>query len=114
MFQTGTGFLKILRHGREMEQRRVVLLCTVRYRQIRKCVFTDHNTTLRRFWNCNVKTRQAVLIRLRISAHRLPVETGRYSNVPYDRRICQHCDLNSGRKQTAQLISFHNTEWLSV
>ena len=34
------------------------------------------------------------ITKLRISAHRLPVETGRYCNVPYDERICQHCNLN--------------------
>jgi hypothetical protein len=36
--------------------------------------------------------RQAIT-KLRISAHRLPVETGRYCNVPYKERICQHCNL---------------------
>ena len=41
----------------------------------------------------NIKHRQAIT-KLRISAHRLPVETGRYCNVPYDERICQHCNLN--------------------
>jgi hypothetical protein len=39
------------------------------------------------------KHRQTVS-KLRISAHRVPVETGRCSNVPYNKRICQQCDLN--------------------
>ena len=44
------------------------------------------------------------------SSYRLPVETGhstvnvivtgQYSNVPYDRRICQHCYLNGIRNET--------------
>ena len=40
----------------------------------------------------NVKHRQAVT-KLRISAHKLPVETGRCKNIPYDDRICKYCDL---------------------
>ena len=36
------------------------------------------------------KYRQAVL-KLRISAHRVPVETGRFGNVPYNKIICQQC-----------------------
>ena len=35
----------------------------------------------------NFKYRQTVT-KLRISAHRLPVETGRYNNVPYNDRLC--------------------------
>ena len=31
------------------------------------------------------------LARLRISAHRLPIETGRYSNIPRNNRICTKC-----------------------
>jgi hypothetical protein len=32
----------------------------------------------------------------------LPVQlTGRYSNVPCGKRICQHCDLKRGRERTA-------------
>ena len=41
----------------------------------------------------DVKHRQAVT-KLRISAHKLPVETGRYKNIPYNDPICKHCDLN--------------------
>ena len=32
--------------------------------------------------------------RLRISSHRLQIETGRYRNVPRDERICQKCSEN--------------------
>ncbi len=38
----------------------------------------------------NTKHRHAVT-RLRISAHHLPVEQGRYANIPYDSRICTLC-----------------------
>ena len=41
----------------------------------------------------NVKHRQAVT-RLRISAHKFPVESGRYANIDYDSRVCTICNLN--------------------
>ena len=41
----------------------------------------------------NFKHRQAVT-KLRISAHKLTVETGRYNNTPYNDRLCRFCDLN--------------------
>ena len=41
----------------------------------------------------NVKHRQ-VVTKLRISAHRLPVEPGRYDNIAYCDRLRKHCDLN--------------------
>ena len=37
----------------------------------------------------NVKHRQAET-KLRISAHKLPVETGRYKNISYNDRICKY------------------------
>ena len=40
----------------------------------------------------NVKRRQAVT-KLKITAHKYSVETGRYKNIPYNDRICKHCDL---------------------
>ena len=39
-----------------------------------------------------LKHRQAVT-RLRLSAHKLPVESGRYKNIPYDSRLCIFCNL---------------------
>ena len=42
----------------------------------------------------NVKHRQAVT-RFRISAHRFPVEVGRYTiNIDYKLRLCPICDSN--------------------
>ena len=41
----------------------------------------------------NVKHRQAVT-RFRISAHRFPVEVGRYANIDYKLRLCPICDSN--------------------
>ena len=39
----------------------------------------------------NVKHRQAVA-RFRISAHRFPVEVGRYANVEHKKRLCAICN----------------------
>ncbi len=41
----------------------------------------------------NLKHRQAVT-KVRISSHKLPVESGRYNNIPFDQRICKHRNLN--------------------
>ena len=49
----------------------------------------------------NVKHRQAVTI----SAHKFPVETGRYKNIPYNDRICKHCDLNEIGNEQHYLMS---------
>jgi hypothetical protein len=40
-----------------------------------------------------VKHRQAVT-RFRISAHKLPIETGRYANIEHDLRLCPICNSN--------------------
>ena len=56
----------------------------------------------------NVKHRQAVT-KLRISAHKLPVETGRYRNIPYNDPICKHCDLNEIGNEQHYLLSCSNT-----
>ena len=54
----------------------------------------------------NFKHRQAIT-KLRISAHKLPVETGRYVN----ERLCEHCDLTDeiGNEQHF-LMSCRNTK----
>jgi len=44
---------------------------------------------------CNVKYRQAVT-RVRVSAHRLPVESGRYNKIPYNERKCNLCHSPNG------------------
>ena len=56
----------------------------------------------------NVKHRQAVT-KLRISAHKLPVETGRYKNIPCNDRICKHSDLNEIGSEQHCLMSCSNT-----
>ena len=55
----------------------------------------------------NFKYRQAVT-KLRISAHRLPVETGRYNNVPYNDRLCKHCGINEIGNEYHFLMSCRN------
>ena len=49
----------------------------------------------------NVKHRQAVA--------KLPVETGRYKNIPYNDQICKHCDLNEIGNEQHYLMSCSNT-----
>ena len=34
------------------------------------------------------------VVKLRISAHQLLIETGRHRNIPRDERICELCDKN--------------------
>ena len=58
----------------------------------------------------NIKHRQAVT-KLRISAHRLPVEVGRYNNIPYQERICSHCDLNEVGNEQHYLMQCANTKF---
>ena len=57
----------------------------------------------------NFKDRQAIT-KLRISAHKLPVETGRYVNVAYNERLCEHCDLNEIGNEQHFLMSCRNTK----
>jgi hypothetical protein len=61
----------------------------------------------------NFKYRQAVT-KLRISAHRLPVETGRYNNVPYNDRLCKHCDINEIGNESHFLMSCRNSKFISL
>jgi superfamily II helicase len=44
------------------------------------------------------------ICRLRISSHRLQIETGRYRNVPRDERICQQCSENEIEDEVHFLI----------
>ena len=55
----------------------------------------------------NFKYRQAVT-RLRISAHRLPVETGRYKKISFSDRKCKHCDQNEVGDERHYLMSCGN------
>ena len=56
----------------------------------------------------SIKHRQAVT-KLRISSHRLPVESGRYNNVPFDKRTCKLCNLNEVGNEQHYLIQCSNT-----
>ena len=56
----------------------------------------------------NFKHRQAVT-RLRVSAHRLPVETGRYIKIEYSDRKCKHCDQNEVGDEKHYITSCSNT-----
>ena len=56
----------------------------------------------------NVKHRQADT-KLRISSHRLPVESGRYNNIPIDERTCKLCNLNEVGNEQHYLMQCSNT-----
>ena len=56
----------------------------------------------------NIKHRQAVT-KLRISSHRLPVESGRYNNIPFDKRTCKLCNLNEVGNEQHYLMQCSNT-----
>ena len=56
----------------------------------------------------NIKHRQAVT-KLRISSHRLPVESGRYNNIPFDKRTCKLCNLNEVGNEQYYLMQCSNT-----
>ena len=58
----------------------------------------------------NFKYRQAV-IRLRVSAHRLPVEIGRYKKIVYCDRKCKLCDQEEVGNEQHYLMSCGNTEF---
>ena len=60
-----------------------------------------------------LKHRQAVT-RLRISAHKLPVECGRYKNIPYDLRLCNFCDLNEVGDEYHYLFRCKNNQFVNV
>ena len=42
----------------------------------------------------NIRHRTATT-KLRISCHKLHIETGRYNRTPLEERICRHCNLNT-------------------
>ena len=56
----------------------------------------------------DIKHRQAV-IKLRISSHRLPVESGRYNIIPFDKRTCKLCNLNEVGNEQHYLMQCSNT-----
>jgi hypothetical protein len=56
---------------------------------------------------CNVKHRQAIT-KMRISAHKLPVESGRYTKTPYKDRFCTLCQSNEIGDEFHYLLSCSN------
>ena len=47
--------------------------------------------------------------KLRISSHKLPVESGRYNNIPFDKRTCKLCNLNEVGNEQHYLMQCGNT-----
>ena len=47
--------------------------------------------------------------KLRISSHRLPVESGRYNNIPFDKRTGKLCNLNEVGNGQHYLMQCSNT-----
>ena len=45
---------------------------------------------------------------LRLSAHKLAIETGRWHNVPRENRFCKHCDMNAIETESHFLFECHN------
>ena len=44
------------------------------------------------------------LVKLRISSHKLRIETGRYDNIPRDERLCNLCNCNRIEDETHFLL----------
>ena len=44
------------------------------------------------------------LVKLRISSHKLRIETGRYDNIPGDERLCNLCNCNRIEDETRFLL----------
>ena len=54
------------------------------------------------------KKRRAVT-QIRLSAHKLPVETGRYLRIAHDERICSYCRMYVGDEIHCLFKCFHPT-----
>ena len=61
----------------------------------------------------NIKHRQA-FTKLRNSAHKLPVEVGRYHNIPYEERICNHCHSNEVGNEQHYLMYCSNPKFRDI
>ena len=61
----------------------------------------------------NFKHLQAVT-RLRVSAHSLPVSTGRHKKFEYIDRRCKHCDQNEVEKEEHYIMSCSNTVFVTL
>jgi hypothetical protein len=62
------------------------------YNLLTKCIFTFRKYLCTDIFMDNVIT----LARFRTSNHKLPIETGRWNNIPRDQRICHLCGLEMG------------------
>ena len=61
----------------------------------------------------NVKHRQAVT-RFRTSAHKYPVESGRYLNIAHDSRVCTICNLNEIGDELHYFSKCNNRKLISL
>ena len=61
----------------------------------------------------NVNIRQAVT-KMRSSAHRLPVESGRYNKVPHDERKCTLCHKNEIGDEYHYITSCSNKKFVEL
>ena len=58
-------------------------------------LFLKTNFRLEKYLNLLRPEYRKPICRLRVSAHRLPMEMGRYNNTPGTERICKHCMRNA-------------------
>ena len=49
------------------------------------------------------------LTKLRISAHRLHIETGRYQGIPLHQRLCEQCDSGEVEDETRKIPHCQNS-----
>ena len=52
------------------------------------------------------------LVKLRISGHKLKIETGRYNNIPRDEMLCSLCDCNRIDDETHFLLDCPSFSWI--
>ena len=63
---------------------------------------------LRTYWSILTRKNPSrkSLVKLRISSHKLRIETGRYDKVPRDERLCSLCNCNKIEDETYFLLDF--------
>ena len=52
--------------------------------------------------------KEKAVTKLRISSHRLPVESRHYNSIPFDERIPMHCNLNEVGNEQHYLMQCSN------
>ena len=45
---------------------------------------------------------------MRLSSHRLAIETGRWQNILRENRLCKNCNLNKIETESHFLFEYHN------